>query len=80
MAKNNVKTSKKTGKKPFFLIRWVKSFVSLLKGVNVELKKVAWPTKKELVQYTTIVLVVVSMVTVFVWVLDISLGYLRSLV
>ncbi len=41
-----------------------------LKEVRLELKKVQWPTRKELVAYTTVVLVTVVVLTTFVFGLD----------
>lgn len=47
-----------------------------LRGVQSELKKVHWPTRKEIVTYTAVVLASVSVVAVIIWVLDslLSLG------
>ena len=42
--------------------------------VVAELRKVIWPTRKELVTYTTVVLVFVSFMTAIVAVLDILFG------
>jgi preprotein translocase subunit SecE len=43
---------------------------SYFKGVKSELKKVNWPTRKELTNYTIVVLVTVSVMTVVIWGLD----------
>ena len=40
------------------------------KGVKIELKKVIWPTKKETVKYTEIVLVVCAFFVLLFWLLD----------
>ena len=45
----------------------VKNF---FKGVRAELKKVSWPNKKELSNYTVVVLVTCAIMTVVIWVLD----------
>ncbi|AEF93102.1 preprotein translocase, SecE subunit [Desulfotomaculum nigrificans CO-1-SRB] len=47
-----------------------------LRGVQNELKKVHWPTRKEVVTYTAVVLVSVAAVAAVIWVLDslLSLG------
>jgi preprotein translocase subunit SecE len=42
--------------------------------VVAELRKVIWPTQKELVTYTTVVLVFVSVMTAIVALLDILFG------
>ena len=41
-----------------------------LKGVRTELKKVVWPTRKETIRYTEIVLVVCAFFALFFWALD----------
>lgn len=49
---------------------------SYFRGVQNELKKVHWPTRKEVVTYTAVVLVSVAAVAAVIWVLDslLSLG------
>ena len=42
-----------------------------LKEVRQELKKVIWPTRQELVTYTIVVLVTVTVLTAFVFGLDV---------
>lgn len=46
------------------------------RGVQNELKKVHWPTRKEVVTYTAVVLASVTAVAAVIWVLDslLSLG------
>ncbi|MDX1621182.1 MAG: preprotein translocase subunit SecE [Nitriliruptorales bacterium] len=41
-----------------------------LREVRSELKKVAWPTRREVVAYTIVVLVVTTALVMFVWALD----------
>jgi len=41
-----------------------------LKGVKAELKKVTWPTKKDTVKFTIIVLVVCAIFALFFWLVD----------
>lgn len=41
------------------------------KGVKAELKKVTWPTRKELMTYTIVVIVAVTLMTLVVWGLDV---------
>ena len=45
-----------------------------LREVRVELKKVAWPSRTEVVTYTVVVLVSVTFVTLLVFGLDIGFG------
>lgn len=67
-------------KKEFFLKRFFKSIVSFISGSIAELKKVVWPSKKELTQQTGIVIVVVAVVAAYIWVLDTIFGFLKNLV
>jgi preprotein translocase subunit SecE len=41
-----------------------------LREVRQELKKVDWPTRKELITYTVVVLVTITVLTAYVFVLD----------
>ena len=50
--------------------------VRFLREVIAELRKVIWPTRKELVTYTGVVLVFVAFMVTFVWLLD--LGFQRA--
>ena len=50
------------------------------KGVKAELKKVNWPTRKELTNYTIVVLVTVSVMTVVIWGLDLVFENLVGLI
>lgn len=43
------------------------------KGVRSELKKVIWPTKKELMNYTAVVTVLSTVVSIVVYVLDLGI-------
>ena len=45
-------------------------FSEYFKGVRTELKKVVWPTKKELYKYTIVVLLVCAFFALFFWLLD----------
>ena len=49
---------------------------NFFRGTWSELKKVHWPTKKEVVKYTAVVLSTVIIMTIFFWLLDtiLSLG------
>lgn len=41
-----------------------------LREVKIELKKVTWPTRQQLIAYTGVVLVAVLLVCVLIWVFD----------
>lgn len=43
---------------------------SFLSGVKVEMKKVIWPTKKELINYTVMVIIATIVVMVIIGVAD----------
>ena len=43
--------------------------------VWLELKKVHWPTRQQLLTYTAVVLVSVGIVTVLIWIVDSGLSY-----
>ena len=60
------KKDKKSDKKPGFFSRIGKWF----KEMKVELKKVQWPTRKQTVNNTLIVIACVVVVGVFIWVFD----------
>ena len=47
-----------------------KKLVRFLREVVAELRKVIWPSRKQLVTYTIVVLVFVSFMVALVWVLD----------
>lgn len=44
-----------------------------------EFKKVHWPTKKELLTYTGVVLLSVAVIALMIWVVDSALGALFGL-
>lgn len=56
------------------------SLVSYIKETKQELKRVTWPTKKELAKNTGVVLTVVISSTILVWVLDSVLSGALSLI
>ena len=53
---------------------------SYFKGVKAELKKVNWPTKKELTNYTVVVFVTTAALTMVIWGLDLVFKNLVSLI
>lgn len=50
------------------------------KGVKAEMKKVIWPTKKELTNYTGVVVLISAIVSLVVWVLDLGIHRVLSLI
>lgn len=50
------------------------------KGVKAEIRKVVWPSKKELINYTGVVILISIIVGLVVWVLDLGIHRLLSLI
>ncbi|MGM0396933.1 MAG: preprotein translocase subunit SecE [Bacillota bacterium] len=50
------------------------------RGVRSELKKVIWPDRKELINYTGVVIALSILVAVIVYILDLFLGGILSLI
>jgi preprotein translocase subunit SecE len=57
-----------------------KTSTQFLRDVRIELKKVIWPSRREVIDYTLVVLITVSIVGVYILVLDLALGRLLHLV
>lgn len=55
-----------------------KSFTALLKDARMEIRKVVWPTRQELVQTTFMVVVFVLIVAFLLWVIDSLISWLVS--
>jgi preprotein translocase subunit SecE len=47
-----------------------------LHEVNVEMRKVAWPTRSETINYSTVVFITVSILMALIFVLDLVFGKL----
>lgn len=62
-----------------FLARMKRGF-SFFSDSWSELKKVKWPSRKELISYTLVVLGTVAFVTVYFYVLDLGISELLRLV
>lgn len=50
------------------------------KGVKAEMKKVIWPSKKELINYTGVVVLISVIVSLIVWALDLGIHRVLSLI
>ncbi|MGJ0848677.1 preprotein translocase subunit SecE [Tissierella praeacuta DSM 18095] len=51
------------------------------RGVKAEMKKVIWPGKKELINYTGVVIMISAIIAIVVWVLDLLIhGVLRFII
>jgi preprotein translocase subunit SecE len=62
------------------LLRGLKRGPVFLKEVISEMRKVTWPTRKELVSYTIVVLTIVTLVAVFFAIIDLGLSQLLELI
>ncbi|MGB5822899.1 MAG: preprotein translocase subunit SecE [Proteocatella sp.] len=52
------------------------SLGKFLSEVRAEMKKVHWPTKKEMLSYTTTVILTVVVIAVFIYGIDSSFGFI----
>jgi preprotein translocase subunit SecE len=68
--------SNRENEKPKFSVRAKNYF----KGVRAELRKVNWPTKKELTNYTVVVLATTFAMTLVIWGLDLIFQNLIKLI
>jgi preprotein translocase subunit SecE len=50
--------------------------IQFLREVKIELKKVTWPTRKQTLGSTAVVIVLVMIISVFLGLVDLSLGNL----
>ena len=58
----------------------MKKIVQFVKEAFAELKKVSWPTRKEVWESTQVVVVSVLLISVFLGMIDILFGFLIKLV
>lgn len=61
-------------------VSFVERAKKLYRGVTGELKKVHWPNRKELIAYTSIVLVSVFLVGTVIWIVDLGVSAVMSLI
>jgi preprotein translocase subunit SecE len=52
----------------------VEKYVNFIKEVKEELKKIVWPTKDETIGTTTVVIVFVVLMAIFLGVVDVALS------
>ena len=57
-----------------------KGIIQFIKEVRAELKKVSWPTNKELVSYTGVVGLAVIIVCALIWVCDTAFAKLFRII
>ncbi len=51
-------------------LEWLKSFPQFLKDVSLEVKKTSFPSRAEVTNTTTVVVVVVAIFGVYLWIVD----------
>ena len=68
-----------TNKKPNFFVRTGKRLAKWFREMKIELKKVVWPSGKQLVNNTVVVLVAVLIVGIIVCLFDLGAGELIGL-
>lgn len=59
---------------------YVKRIQRFFHDVKIELKKVNWPTRRELMTFTSIVVVVILVIGVFFWILDMGFTAILKLI
>jgi preprotein translocase subunit SecE len=60
-------------------MNFIQKPINFLKEVRLELGKVAWSTRQELIDSTIVVIVVTAILTAFIGVIDILLSKLLSI-
>jgi preprotein translocase subunit SecE len=84
--KKKVSVAKKTGggaAKPVPVKReknFLDKSIQFLREVRIELKKVTWPSKKQTMGSTLVVIILVSLIAIFLGVIDVGLSGLVRLV
>lgn len=72
---------KEQDKKPNAFVRTWKRFSGWCHDMKVELKKVVWPKRKELVKACLVVAACILIVGVFIWIFDaIAAGVIKALI
>lgn len=75
---------KKPGKKQAIIRKerpnYLKKIKDFLRGVNYELKKVHWLTRREVAVYTVVVLAAVAVVGMLLWIFDSFLSFFLQLI
>lgn len=55
--------------------KWIDKITSYLKEVQTEMRKVAWPNRDELINSTSVVMVTVICVAIFIGLVDVIFNY-----
>ncbi len=62
------------------IINWYKNAINFIKDVRMELLNVTWPTRKDTALSTVIVLIAVFITALFLWLVDMIILWIVSLV
>ncbi|HPF21397.1 MAG TPA: preprotein translocase subunit SecE [Syntrophomonas sp.] len=73
MAKNNTPAKQESG-----ITIWWGNIREYLSSVYNELKKVYWPNRRQLIAYTGVVIITVTIVALILWAFDSGLSFLLS--
>jgi preprotein translocase subunit SecE len=60
-------------------VQWVEQSRAFMTDVSVELKKVTWPTQKDVIAGTIAVIALVAVIGLGLWLVDGGLSWLMSL-
>ncbi len=61
------------------IVQWVNSIINFVKESYVELKKVTWLSKKEVVASTIVVVIVIIIMAIYIGTIDFILAKIVSL-
>lgn len=75
---NAKKPEKKAEKKPGFFARTGHTISKWFRDFKSECKKIVWPTRKQVVNNTLVVIAVAIVVCILVYVMDVSFGFVRD--
>ncbi len=75
-----VKAEKKKEARPNILVRAVRRISKWLRDLRSESKKVVWPTGKQVLNNTLVVIVCIVVIGLFVALLDTAFGFIRGLI
>ena len=57
-----------------------RALTSFMQGARTEVRKMVWPTRAETLQTTAVVLVVTILIGIFLWLLDMLLGWIMKMI
>ncbi len=57
-----------------------RALTSFMQGARTEVRKMVWPTRTETLQTTAVVLIVTIIIGIFLWLLDMLLGWIMKMI